>query len=113
MLLGWLQRRRFEREAMAKGASLDDVPGMLDTALRLAAATAVAIAVGLGVPGFAPTAAAGRVPCREFYAGHGAVRGRAWTYVALASVLGVTELSELEGLVLRELKSRFKGAQQQ
>ena len=47
MLLGWLQRRRFEREAKAKGTSLDNVPGMLDTALRLAAATAVAIAVGL------------------------------------------------------------------
>ena len=45
----WLQRRRFEREAMAKGTTLDNVPGMLDTALRLAAATAVAIAVGLAL----------------------------------------------------------------
>ena len=49
MLLGWLQRRRFEREAKAKGTTLDNVPGMLDTAVRLAAATAVAIAVGLAL----------------------------------------------------------------
>ena len=49
MLLGWLQRRRFEREAEAKGTTLANVPGMLDTAVRLAAATAVAIAAGLAL----------------------------------------------------------------
>ena len=48
LLLGWLQHRRFEREAAAKGTTLDDVPGMLEAALRLAVAAAVAIGMGLG-----------------------------------------------------------------
>ena len=48
LLLGWLQRRRFEREAAAKGTTLKSIPGMLDGALRMAVA-AVAIGVGLVV----------------------------------------------------------------
>jgi hypothetical protein len=48
LLLGWLQHRRFEQEAAAKGTSLHDVPGMLASALRLAVAAGLAIGVGLG-----------------------------------------------------------------
>jgi putative peptidoglycan lipid II flippase len=48
LVLGYLQRRRFEREAAAIGASLHGVPGMLSTALRLALAATVATALGLG-----------------------------------------------------------------
>ena len=35
LLLGWLQYRRFSREAAARGDSLDRVYGMLDPALRM------------------------------------------------------------------------------
>ena len=49
LLLGWLQRRRFEREAAAKGATLHGVPGMLKAAIRLAVAAGIAIGVGLRV----------------------------------------------------------------
>jgi putative peptidoglycan lipid II flippase len=47
LVLGVLQRRRFEREAAAAGGTLDDVPGMMSAALRLALAAAIAIALGL------------------------------------------------------------------
>jgi putative peptidoglycan lipid II flippase len=106
MLLGWLQRRRFEREAKAKGASLDHVPGMLDTALRLAAATAVAIAVGLVLR---PTLIQ-LLPDNDDLAI--VIRGTVLCavglgiYIALAWVLGVKELTEVEELAIRELRSR-------
>ena len=47
LLLGWLQYLRFSREAAGRGTVLDQMPGMLDAALRLSAATIVAIAGGL------------------------------------------------------------------
>ncbi len=47
-VLGLLQRRRFEREAAARSTRLADAPGMLDGAIRMAIAAAVAIALGLG-----------------------------------------------------------------
>jgi putative peptidoglycan lipid II flippase len=47
MVLGWLQRRRFEREAAARGTTLHGTQGMLRTALRLAMAALVATALGL------------------------------------------------------------------
>ena len=49
MLLGWLQCRRFEREAAARGSNLKEVPGMLGAAIGLAVATGVAIGAGLYV----------------------------------------------------------------
>jgi putative peptidoglycan lipid II flippase len=49
LLLGFLQRRRFEREAAKRGASLHGEPGMLDAALRLAAAAGIATCIGLAV----------------------------------------------------------------
>jgi putative peptidoglycan lipid II flippase len=113
LLLGWLQRRRFEREAMAKGSSLHDVPGMLETAMRLAVAAAVAIAVGLGVRALLLQLLPGAYLAVILMRATALCVVGLGTYVTLARVLGVTELSELEGLVLRELKSRFKGAQQQ
>ena len=47
MLLGWLQRRRFEREAVARGTPLQEGQEMLRPVLRLAAAAAIATALGL------------------------------------------------------------------
>ena len=113
LLLGWLQRRRFEREAMAKGSSLQDVPGMLETAMRLAVAAAVAIAVGLGVRALLLQLLPGAHLAVILMRATALCLVGLGTYVILARVLGITELSELEGLVLRELKSRFTGAQQQ
>ena len=49
LLLGWLQFRRFEREARARGATLKDKPGMLGAALQMAAAACIAIGAGWGV----------------------------------------------------------------
>jgi putative peptidoglycan lipid II flippase len=105
-LLGWLQYRRFEREAAARGTTLHDLPGMLNGALRLAVAAGVAIAIGLAVraqlvelvPGVHLTAILIRatVLCAV---GIG-------TYVVFARILGVRELIEIEAILLRKLKLR-------
>jgi putative peptidoglycan lipid II flippase len=54
LLLGWLQYRRFSREAAARGDSLDRVDGMLGPALRMAFACAAAIAGGLVIRALLP-----------------------------------------------------------
>lgn len=105
-LLGWLQYRRFEHEAAARGATLRDVPGMLNGALRLAVAAGVAIGIGIAVraqllelvPGVHLPAILIRatVLCA---AGIG-------TYVTFARILGVRELTEIEVMLLRRLKLR-------
>lgn len=105
-LLGWLQYRRFEREAAARGTTLHDVPGMLNGALRLAVAAGVAIAIGLAV----------RAQLLEFVPGVHltAILIRATvlcavgigTYVVFARILGVRELIEIEAILLRKLKLR-------
>ena len=52
LLLGWLQQRHLSGAKLSPGATtLENVPGMLDAALRLAAAAAVATGVGLVVRG--------------------------------------------------------------
>ena len=104
--LGWLQYRRFEREAAARGTTLHDVQGMLNGALRLAIAAGVAIAIGLAVraqlvelvPGVHLTAILIRatVLCAV---GIGA-------YAVFARILGVRELIEIEAILLRKLKLR-------
>jgi putative peptidoglycan lipid II flippase len=106
MILGWLQHRRFEREAAARGATLNDVPGMLDAAVRLAMAAGVAIGLGLAVrtqllqslPGVHLIAILIRatVLCAVGIC----------TYVTLARILGVSEITEIEGMLLRRLKLR-------
>ena len=105
-LLGWLQYRRFEREAAARGTTLHDVPGMLNGALRLAVAAGVAIAIGLAV----------RAQLLEFVQGVHltAILIRATvlcavgigTYVVFARILGVRELIEIEAILVRKLKLR-------
>ena len=47
LLLGWLQYRRFEWEAAARGTNLKAVPGVLGATFGLALATGVAIGAGL------------------------------------------------------------------
>jgi len=104
LLLGWLQRRRFEREAAAKGATLHGVPGMLKTAIRLAVAAGIAIGVGLRV----------RIFLFQFLPGMhlGVMLMRAsilcvigvGIYLGLAQLFGISELAELKRLVMRRLR---------
>lgn len=106
MLLGWLQRRRFEREAATRGTTLEGAPGMLGGALRLAAAAAVATGLGLlaraqlmhWLPGMhvATLLLRAALLCMV---GVGA-------YAILARLFGVRELVEAEGILLRKLRLR-------
>jgi len=106
LLLGGLQHRRFRQEAAAKGTSLQDVPSMLDAALRLAVAAAIAIGIGLGV----------RVLLLQFLPGMGLtlliVRATMLDaiglgiYLACARCLGVDELAKLERMLWRKLEFR-------
>jgi hypothetical protein len=52
-LLGWLQRRRFSREAAIRGDRLDRVGGFLRASLCMAFATGVAHHRGIGNTSFA------------------------------------------------------------
>ena len=110
LALGWLQRRRFLREAEARGVRLRDEPGMLDGALRMAAAAALAAGVGL----FARIHVLALWPGVEL----GAVLLRATTlcllgvslYAGLARLFGVREIAEIETLLLRRLRFRRRGS---
>ncbi len=105
LLLGWLQRRRFDREARARGTILETGPGMLDGALRLAAAAAVATAIGLGarvlliamMPGIA-------LPIILLRAVILCSLGTA-IYVTLAYWFGVRDLADVKTALLRRLRS--------
>jgi putative peptidoglycan lipid II flippase len=106
LVLGWLQRRRFEREAAAKGTTLHDVPGMLGAALRLALAAAIAIGIGLAV----------RVPLLRVLPGAEitVILVRATVlcavgvgiYLALARLFGIRELARFERMLVRRLRLR-------
>jgi putative peptidoglycan lipid II flippase len=108
LLLGGLQRRRFEREAAARGTALDPAPGMLDASIRLAFAAAIAIGAGLGF----------RMVLISFWPGTdlAIILMRATmlcafgvaAYLAAARVFGVRELSEIEGHLLRRIRSRSR-----
>ncbi len=105
-LLGSLQRRRFEKEAGDRRASLGDVPGMLDGALRLALSSAAACGAGLAV----------RAALLEMFPGMGlatvvsrgaflCVFGVA-VYVATARLLGTREFVEVGERLRRAIKLR-------
>jgi len=106
LLLGWLQYRRFEREAAVRGTSLKTAPGMLGAALGLAAAAAIAIGTGLWVrdlllqflPGmhFVVILTRATILCSV---GIG-------VYLAMARVFGIRELARLQRLLSRRLGSR-------
>jgi len=106
LVLGWLQHRRFEREASAKGTTLNDVTGMLDGALRSAVAAGVAIGIGLGARvlllGLLPGVHLIEILIRAAVL---CATGIA-IYIVLARILGVRELAEVEDILLRRLKFR-------
>jgi putative peptidoglycan lipid II flippase len=105
MLLGWLQRRRFEREAAARGATLEGSPGMLVAALRLALAAGIAAGLGLvarplllqWLPDLQVTTILLRATLLCSL-GTGA-------YLILARLLGVREVAEIGDAVLHRFRS--------
>ncbi|MCK9919241.1 murein biosynthesis integral membrane protein MurJ [Microbacteriaceae bacterium K1510] len=104
-LLGGLQYRRFVREAAKHGGTLAGTPGILDAAVRLAIATAIAIALGLVVrpvlldhlPGMAIVPLLARTALLSLLG--------LTVYVAAARLLGVRELSEALQLLLRRKRA--------
>jgi putative peptidoglycan lipid II flippase len=104
MVLGWLQRRRFESEAIASNTTLAGSQGMLPTALRLAMAALVAIGVGL----LARTQLLRWLPDADA----ATVLGRAsmlcilsiCIYAAMARLFRVEEISEIQLLLLRKMR---------
>jgi putative peptidoglycan lipid II flippase len=109
LLLGVLQRRRFEREAAAAGGTLDGIPGMMNAALRLALAAAIATAVGLALRALLLAALPG--------VGFAAVLARATLlcamggglYLALAWLFGIREFERFERMLLRRVRWRRRG----
>jgi len=102
-LLGWLQRRRFEREAAARGTTLAETRGMLAAVSRMAAAAAIASGLALWLRGpvlhwlpgmtLAPVLLRAVLLCSL---GLG-------MYVALAHLFGVRDLAELKTLLMHRL----------
>jgi putative peptidoglycan lipid II flippase len=106
LTLGWLQRRRFEREAAAKGTTLDDIPGMLDAALRLALAAGIAIVLGLAVRTALLRSLPGvDLPVILVRATALCTVGSA-IYLAVARLFGIRELERFERMLLRRLRFR-------
>jgi putative peptidoglycan lipid II flippase len=106
LVLGWLQYRRFEREAAERGTTLEGEPGMLGAVLGMAVAAAIAIGAGLWV----------RAVLVQIFPGMHVVviLTRAIVlctvgigiYLALAQLFGIRELARLQHLLLRRLKLR-------
>ncbi|WP_244532408.1 murein biosynthesis integral membrane protein MurJ [Methylocapsa palsarum] len=102
-ILGWMQHRRFEKEAAAIGATLDAAPSMMEAAARLAVAAGIAIGIGLrlrlyllhALPGMGP----GEILLR---AGILCAAGLS-IYLAVAGLFGVSELGILKRLLARRL----------
>ncbi len=103
-LLGWLQYRRFAREAASRGTTLDRVTGMLDATVRLSLAAVVAIGMGLAIrwvvlaclPGIHLAPLLARTALLSLV-GIG-------TYIALAAIFGIRELLEIKEFLARELR---------
>jgi putative peptidoglycan lipid II flippase len=108
LLLGWLQNRRFALEAAARGLTLDQAPGILDAALRLAIATVCAIAGGFALrvlllqllPGLNLVVLLARIALL-------CLAGLT-IYLLVARLLGVREIAEAESLLLRRLRLRHR-----
>jgi putative peptidoglycan lipid II flippase len=105
LLLGWLQYRRFRREATARADSLDRVHGMLGPALRMAFACAAAIIGGLVIRSVLP-----QIFLRmDFYvvllrSGMLCFVGLG-IYLVIARLLRIDELSEVQGMIARKFNN--------
>jgi putative peptidoglycan lipid II flippase len=112
LLLGWLQYRRFSREAAARADSLGRVHGMLGPALRMAFACAAAIVGGLVIrsllPQFLLRMDLDVILLRSAmlcFVGLG-------IYFVIARLLKIHELSEIQRLINRKLNRRALSATQ-
>ena len=110
LLLGWLQYRRFSREAAAREDSLDRVDGMLGPALRMALACAIAITVGLVIRSLLPDFLL-RMDLDVILLRSGmlCLIGLG-IYLVVARVLKIHELSEIQRLMNRKLNHRALSA---
>ena len=104
-LLGGLQYRRFVREAAKHGGTLAGTPGILDAAVRMAVAAAIAIGLGLAVrpyaldhlPGTAFVPLLARIALLSLLG--------LSVYALIACLLGVRELSDATRLLLRRKRA--------
>jgi len=112
LLLGWLQYRRFSREAAAREDSLDRVDGMLGPALRMALACAIAITVGLVIRSLLPDFLL-RMDLDVILLRSGmlCLIGLG-IYLVIARLLNIHELSEIQRLMNRKLNHRALPATQ-
>ncbi len=106
LVLGGLQRRRFEREARARGLTLGSGPGMLDGAWRAGLAAAIAIGSGLalryGLMLWLPGMHVGVVLVRAaILSGFGV-----GLYALIVNRLGMHEFGELTAMVAARLRRR-------
>ena len=101
LALGGLQRRRFLREAAARGAALKDEPGMLDGALRLAAAAAMAMGCGLAARPYLLALAPGTGPLSLLSRATVLCAFSLLIYGVLGRAFGVNEVVEIERKILR------------
>ena len=104
LLLGWLQFRRFKREAEARDATLDDTPGMLGAALQMAVAASIAIGAGWGVRiwllGWLPGVHLVEIATRAATLCSVGVG----TYLVFLRIFGVRELAEVERAAARKFR---------
>jgi putative peptidoglycan lipid II flippase len=108
LALGWLQYRRFSREAAARADSLDRVGGMFGPALRMALACGGAIGGGLviraSLPHFSLNMDLYSVVLRSAilcFVGLG-------IYLVLARLFRIQELAEIKGLIKRKFSNRAR-----
>jgi putative peptidoglycan lipid II flippase len=105
LLLGWLQYRRFSREATARADSLDRVHGMLGPTLRMALACAVAIIAGLVIRSVLPQFLL-RMDFHVILLRSGMLCFVGLgIYLVIARLLRIDELSEVQGLIARKFNN--------
>ncbi|MFZ2077510.1 MAG: murein biosynthesis integral membrane protein MurJ [Xanthobacteraceae bacterium] len=103
LLLGWLQYRRFSREADARSDSLDRVDGMLGPTLRMAFACAAAIAGGLVIRSVLPQFLLGMDLFVVLLRGGMLCLVGLGIYLVIARLLRIQELSEMHRLLSYKL----------
>ena len=106
LLLGWLQFRRFSHEATAREDSLDRVEGMLGPALRMAFACTAAITGGLLIRYLLPQFLLGMDLFVVLMRSGILCLVGLGIYLAIARLLRIQELSEIQRLITHKLNHR-------
>ena len=103
LLLGWLQYRRFRREAAARADSLDRVRGMLGPGLRMALACGAGIGAGLLMRPLLPQFLLGMDFLTVLLRSGALCLVGLAVYLAAAQLLGVGELAEFRKILSGKL----------